>query len=366
MPGTKAGGPISSISNLIDYISKNGNEIKLLTRNKDWSENVPYKEIQSNVWFVRKNYKIFYFSSYLNYYLELRKIKSEEKIILNSFFSRLTIIYFFLLPKSILRQHEILFYTRGELNNHGISNKLIIKTLYIYIYKIRVKGLEIKYLSTSEKEKNDVYKILNVSPSIAPNINKPSSKSEKIELQKPLKLVFVGRIDPMKGLIQFVSHIPKNVKLIFDIIGPINDLNYYNEFLNAINNLNKEKQKVNLLGYMNWFELEIKIKEYDFIVLPSFSENYGHAIYEGIAAGLLPITSTGIPISKKLITNECGFIFSHDNIKKDLESIFKNIQELDIKSFNVMSDKNISIIESEQFQIKNTIDNIYGLYKGTT
>ena len=62
LPGYKAGGPVQSISNMVEHL-KEEFDFSIITRNTDYCERTPYSNILSNQWNALSNgIKVFYFS----------------------------------------------------------------------------------------------------------------------------------------------------------------------------------------------------------------------------------------------------------------------------------------------------------------
>ena len=68
LPGYKAGGPIQSCANLVNHLN-NDYCFKIITRNTDYCETIPYQDIKSNEWnIVNQNTHIYYIYSYICIY----------------------------------------------------------------------------------------------------------------------------------------------------------------------------------------------------------------------------------------------------------------------------------------------------------
>jgi hypothetical protein len=62
LPGYKAGGPVRSIANMVEYL-KDEYAFYIVTRNTDYTEITPYKDIKSNEWIdFSEGVKVYYAS----------------------------------------------------------------------------------------------------------------------------------------------------------------------------------------------------------------------------------------------------------------------------------------------------------------
>jgi glycosyltransferase involved in cell wall biosynthesis len=110
-----------------------------------------------------------------------------------------------------------------------------------------------------------------------------------------LKLVSIALISPMKNILMVLTATAKcNYHIEYNIYGPIKDINYWE--------LCKEKIKTLPGNITVNYHKEIvpqRVKEVllaaHVFILPSKSENFGHAIYEALSAGRPVITSNNTP-----------------------------------------------------------------------
>jgi glycosyltransferase involved in cell wall biosynthesis len=299
-----AGGPIKSISNIVDGLSSNYNFF-IFTRAKDLGSNQNYQQVKLNKWNHFKNSKVFYSNSLIiRLYWMARLIynKDVEFIYLNSLYSfNFSILIVFL---SLIFNKKILIAPRGELSPGAqIINQR--KKLFFNLF-INNSYLYSKCLwhATSEYEMHDILNILKVNANkifIANNV--PS----KVYLMKPqfapnndsLKLVFYSRISRKKNL-DFIIKCLANLKskIVFDIYGPIEDLKYWNLCKLEINKL-PINVSVNYRGILIPDNVGITLINYDLFVFPTLGENFGHVIYESLISGLPVLLSRNTPWSNR-------------------------------------------------------------------
>src|SRR5580658_2756649 len=123
-PGFMAGGPIQSSYNLITHLNEYY-DFSVVTRDTDYTDDVPYRDIKSDEWNILPNgMRVYYFSSNnLSYPTMSKLIKSEDFDIayLNSMYSpRFTIMPMFILNK--MNKHVIIA-PRGMLAPTAIAIK---------------------------------------------------------------------------------------------------------------------------------------------------------------------------------------------------------------------------------------------------
>ena len=157
-----------------------------------------------------------------------------------------------------------------------------------------------------------------VSPS---QLNEKWFKDTKIESQKEIKLLYVGRIRPEKGIVSLIK-ILKKVKLNYNL----SIINPEKEFENNI-----ESQNIKVLYFNKKHESLIKIyDEHNIFVLPSFTEGHPQVLDEALSRLIPTIVFSEISHVKR--DREGVFISERtpealSNKIKFIISEYKNIQE---------------------------------------
>ncbi len=110
-----------------------------------------------------------------------------------------------------------------------------------------------------------------------------------------LRLVFGGRLTPMKN-IDFALRVLARVTcpVRFDLYGPVADAEYWRDCGNLMSRL-PAHVVVRHMGAVGHEELIGLLAGYDLFFMPSRGENFGHAIFEALAAGLPVLTSDRTP-----------------------------------------------------------------------
>lgn len=101
----------------------------------------------------------------------------------------------------------------------------------------------------------------------------------------PLRLAFLGRITPVKGLDIALAALAKvNRPARFDIYGPVADVSYWQRCREQIARL-PAHITVQHHGAIANADAPAMLAAHDALLLPSLSENFGHAIFEALACG---------------------------------------------------------------------------------
>lgn len=110
-----------------------------------------------------------------------------------------------------------------------------------------------------------------------------------------LHLVSVGIISPMKNYLLVLNALQYvKAKVCYEVYGPVKEPVYWEECLQAIKVL-PANITVSYFPELPPHKLVNKLQGKHVFILPSRSENYGHAIVEALSSGLPVITSENVP-----------------------------------------------------------------------
>jgi glycosyltransferase involved in cell wall biosynthesis len=300
VPGFKAGGPIQSVFNLAELLSKDFH-VKVVSRNTDLNSNQAYQNVLFDQWVsIGKQHEVLYISQEKLGFKVIKQIIKENTnniILINGLFS----FYFSFLPALLCISfpvRKVFIAVRGMLHTSALSVKPLKKQLFLTF--ARGLGLYQKpvMLATNAEEIEEIKKSLGkVRPVIAPNIPmvyedlKPSVERDS----KLFTLAFIGRIAPEKNpliLIEALKKIQNPLRVIF--CGDSNNESYLNSFKEQLSalptHINYEYH-----AEMSHKDIQNLLPEIDVMALPSLGENFGHAIYESLVAGVPVIIGNNTP-----------------------------------------------------------------------
>ena len=187
---------------------------------------------------------------------------------------------------------------RGTLSPEAFKSGSIVKSLFWPLIQKPVLRDSTIFHATSNQEKNDIRELGFKQPiAVVPNgIDLPEIKKIKKD-NKPLKkLLFLGRIHPIKGIHNLliawkeIQNIHQNWTL--EIVGPDN----YN-YLSELNRIAKKLQlkRVVFSKEIHGEEKNMKYQSADLFILPSHSENFGVSVAEALSNGIPCVVSKGAP-----------------------------------------------------------------------
>jgi len=362
LPGYNAGGPIRSVSNMVQSL---GDEFKfkIITSDRDLYSDKAYPNISQNKWMKIFNYEILYTSpGYLSIRNIIRLLKDAEYDILyfNSYFHLVfSILPLFIFKFAIRNKKPVILAPRGEFSPGALAIKKIKKKLYILLSKISGLYNNICWQASSEFEKRDILNILNRKAKIyiAPNIPLKSKINKLNNFHKKkqgiLNIVFLSRISPKKnidGALQILKGIKDNLK--FDIYGPIEDEIYWKKCLTIIDKL-ESNIEVCYKGSVNHDQVTDVLKSYDLLLFPTHGENFGHVIVEALSSGLPVIISDQTPW-QNISKYHAGFDIPNSEMEKYRQTLNKFVQMTE-KEYDIFR-KGALNYASDYFKNSNTMD----------
>jgi glycosyltransferase involved in cell wall biosynthesis len=178
--------------------------------------------------------------------------------------------------------------------------------------------------STVEAEKQNILKLgFNNRIEIIPYGIDVEHAQIKSSWSKTKKILFMSRIHPKKGielLIQAIAQIKDSVaeyKII--IAGEGNE-----EYVQLLKNKTQDQNVSHLFDFVGGIYGDKKwklLRDSDFLILPTYSENFGIIVAESLISGTPVISTTGTPW-KELNTHCCGWW-----INQDVDIIIQTLKE---------------------------------------
>lgn len=297
-PAKKCGGPPVSVNNFCTLMDEY--ECYVVASDHDLGETERFKDIKEG-WNDRSNARVLYLSDKEFRSLKrIREIVDEVKpdwIYFQSFFQRCVFPGLIVAKEKHLK---VLLATRGEMCKAAMAIKKYKKIPYILI--IRYLGLvkNVLFQSTSNEETDGIIKWLRIKPEKIYRLENVPSIVENSYYHTPKKkgtghFVFLARIHPIKNLdkaLQYMYMIKGNV--FFDIYGPIENKDYWEKCKELIRGLS-DNIHVTYQGFVSHEEVHDVFSQYDALVFPTQSENFGHVIAESLAVGTPVIISDQTP-----------------------------------------------------------------------
>lgn len=313
-PAYKAGGPIQSINSLVKAL---GNHIEFSIFCSDHDHDGSKLEVQKDNWVNYSNTTVFYASQQFlkrSNILRLLKDKAPDTLFINGIYSW----YFNLIPLLFAKKVRKIVSVRGMLHPGALSQKCFKKKVYLLFCKLFRIHRACEFHATTAEEKHFIEQVFgkNVKTWVAGNFPNVSDYQVPIEKQEgSLILISIALISPMKNHLLVLQGLQNSTKKIkYYIYGPVKEDSYWKECELLIKKM-PSNVKVVYKGEIVPGKVTEALGKANVFILPSKSENFGHALYEAMTAGKPVITSHFTPWNH-LKENNAGVNVSINNAKE--------------------------------------------------
>ena len=320
-PAFRAGGPVQSISNMVHEMNRDI-DFYIFCANTDLN-NTTLDNIEINKWIPYNEHTMVWYAGPEN---------RSEAILKQATFIKPDILYiigifswhFNIVPLIFSSVEKKIVSVRGMLHPGALSQKKWKKKIFLLCWKILRLQRKVSFHATDEIEEKYIRQVFGeeVNISIAANFPRQfiMQASAKKHIGK-LRLISVALISPMKNHLLVLQALEYCTgKIDYHICGPVKDMEYWQQCLLQIKKL-PANINVQYHGDIQPQLVQGYLSNCDVFILPSKSENFGHAIYEALSAGKPVITSHHTPW-QNLEKDHAGF-----NVDQDVHSI-KNAIDL--------------------------------------
>lgn len=312
-PGYKGGGPIKSLGNLARALGDEY-EFRIVTSDRDFGDTAPYDGIAIGEWVSSVYGYILYLSKERLCREVVRSVLREtyDILYLNSFFS----FSFSILPVAVallLKRCNvpIVIAPRGEFNEGALRIKTLKKHLFLATARMFGLHTRVYWHATSAEEVDRIKSFFGEAVRVFHASNIPSRLDifdgpVRRKESGTLDVVYVSRISRSKQLhraIEFVGRVGPRARLI--IAGPVEDEEYWRLCQSRIRQISSIVQ-IRYLGPVLPDEVRETLLHGHVLLLPTAGENYGHVIFESLAAGIPVIISDRTPW-RNLVDSKAGW-----------------------------------------------------------
>ncbi len=306
LPGFESGGALRTLANMVDRLGDRF-DFRMITRDHDGTKILtPYTTVKIGEWNRVGKAKVYYLAKSQIRPRTLIKLIDEvspKAIYLNSFFSRLTILTLTLLKLRRIRHVPIILAPEGEFSPGALTLRPFKKRLYISQAKFLRLFPNLVWKASSNAEKNNIEEVLGrgLDIHIAPNMPPQMIFENYAQADKPMKaagearLIFLSRFMRMKNFNWLLEHLKSvNGKVSIDICGTIEEADYWKECRRIADTL-PSNISIEAKGPVPHEHVSATLAKYDFFILPTLGENFGHVFIEALASGCPLIVSDRTP-----------------------------------------------------------------------
>lgn len=306
LPGDKAGGPIRSIANIVQHLGKEF-EFLIATSDRDSGDKRSYPGIQVDEWNTVGDARVMYMSpgrrKFRDFVRLIREVNPDIVYLNSAFGSPWTLFPLLARRLGLTGNVPFLLAPRGEFSAGALAIKAVKKKLFLALARIAGLYRNIAWQASTEYEGEDIRRVVRVaSERIIVASDLPAAVALSADdhgyaedVAGKLRIVFLSRVSEMKNLLfalQCLQKVSANVE--FDVYGAVGDEPYWQSCLSAAAGLGGNVA-FSYKGAIPHTEVIPTLRRYDLFFLPTYGENYGHAIIEAMLAGLPVLISDQTP-----------------------------------------------------------------------
>jgi len=318
-PAQKAGGIVRSLYNLCKH-TNDVVEYYVVCSCFDFKEKNIMPNIQINKWTnLERNINAYYVDHKdisISFLHSLFAKISPCTIYINGVFSyKFNILPLIVLRFTPLSPKKLIIAPHGMLQQGAIQSKKLKKKIFFTVTKLLGLFNEVRWHATDEQEKVDIINmryntkqiwVISNIPSIL--LKPPTFITPPLKEQMHIRITTISLIAEKKNhkfAIKLLSNVSRNLKISYTIYGPIKDKAYWQSCQEMMNNA-PGNINIEYCGMLTPDDVERALSQHHFFLLPTQGENFGHAIFEAMSAGLPVIISDQTPW-RNLETQKVGW-----------------------------------------------------------
>lgn len=341
--GPVRGGPSKAVIEMVKSLQNANCQVEIATTNDNGEnlldvplnvvsqyQDVPvrfFARFSPNVGSIRE----FAFSTVLTQWL-WQHIRGYDLVHVHAIFS-----YPSTAAMAIARLQNIPYIVRplGQLCQWSLQQSAVKKAIYLRLVEKRNINNSAGLHLTSNTESQEIEQLRLqcpkfiiphglTAPELIPGACQQLRAKLKLPAQEPI-ILFLSRIHPKKGLeflIQALKDL-KNLKFTLIIAGS-GDPDYEDQIKSYLQDSGL-KERTLMTGFVEGEFKQLLLQGSDLFVLTSYSENFGVAVLEALAAGTPVLVTPGVALAQEVAQNDLGYVVPQDPpaISKALEKHLK-------------------------------------------
>lgn len=297
LPGYKAGGPVLSIANLIEYLGTEY-EFHVLTSCCDLGEITPYEGITVDRW-TPVGHALVYYTSDISMEIVERLSEGMDVVYVCGCFNAYA--------RNVLRLYQqgkihgrVIIASMGLFSDGAFRIKYWKKKTYMVLSNLLGWYRGIEWSASTEEEAVNIGKHVwgKISYHIAKDLPRTVSlrSVSKLKQKGCLDIVFLSRISRKKNLSYAIAVLKKitDVSVHFSIVGTMEDEAYWEECRILLHQLPRNITW-EYKGGISSAQVVKELEQHQVFLFPTLGENYGHVIQEALSAGCVALISDQTP-----------------------------------------------------------------------
>ena len=301
LPGFRAGGPMRSVSALVEQLASEI-DFYILTRDRDEGSTLPYPGLQEGAWKPVGRAKVRYMApreiTARRLGAAVRDVQPDA-VYLNGFFGAMSMKLLIARRLGGLKGIHVLLAPRGELSPGALRLKAFKKRTFLQLSQAMALHRGVAFHASTARESEEISMAIPIqeTPMIARNpvaLTAPT-RHACAKVSGAARFVFLSRIARKKNVhlaIDLLRSLKGSVE--FEIYGPVIDEPYWCECQALIAQM-PQNVTVTYHGPIAHDLVASTLSAHHFFLFPTASENFGHAIVEALVAGCPVVTSDQTP-----------------------------------------------------------------------
>lgn len=355
---------MQSVYNLVHLYRRPGVYFKIFCSNADLDQSI-LGGVLFDEWVDHNAYtQVMYVSKSRQTVAHTRAIVQavpHDVLFVNGIYS----FYFNFLPLLFSQAPRKIIAPRGMLHSGALSQKSLKKHLYLASWKLLGIHRRNIFHASNSTEGDFTRKVFgNSTPvMIAANLPRVFDFQQVAKEAGVLRLVSVALISPMKNYLEVLKALAHcKSRIFYAIYGPVKDPAYWELCKEQIGRL-PGHIKVIYKGESNAGAIEAALGSQEVFIMPSKSENFGHAIFEALSAGKPVITSHNTPWNE-LSAAKAGINVAVTGVEEIVAAIefFAGMSNADFSDWN----RGARAFALRRFDIEASLDEYDRLFGVTT
>jgi glycosyltransferase involved in cell wall biosynthesis len=345
--GPKLGGPSEAVIKFVYYLNQYGIDAEIATTNYNQEDNLDVPLFQR---YIYQDVPVYFFpyralSSLSKEFLpslSLTRWLMDNLVNYDLLHTNYIYVYAPTVAAILARQRKLPYVTStiGQLTDWSQSQKRFKKRIYNTLERYSLNRAAAIHCTTSA-EAEDVEKFGVHTPKVViplgaepPNLLSEASKQlrQKYNISENHSIIlFLSRLHYKKRpdlLIEALSRLASQGQRGHLILAGGGDSSYC-DYLRQQVKLAGIEEATTFVGFVSGFDKSLLLQGADLFVLPSFSENFGIAVVEAMAAGLPVIITSDIQLASTVFEAEAGLVISGEleQLQQALRELLSNSSE---------------------------------------
>jgi glycosyltransferase involved in cell wall biosynthesis len=304
-PAFRAGGPVRTLRNMVAML-RDDIDFRIFTKDRDFGDAQPFAEVRRGEWCDVDGARVFYGAASDRTLAALGRLVREvapDSVYLNSFFDPAFSIRPLLARRLGITGRAIpwILAPRGEFSPGAIRIKQAKKRLFLAASRAVGLHRRLVWQASSDFEKRDIVaamggiaRRIHVAANLTAPVD-PLAGSVVRSSDGVLRICFLSRVSPKKNLLYAIDVVRRaRCPIVFDIYGPLEDRAYWETCQKGIANA-PPGCRIEWKGEVPHEDVRRTLAGYDLMLFPTHGENFGHVIFESLAAGVPVLVSDQTP-----------------------------------------------------------------------